>query len=105
MLTFLSQTIPWWVWGAPSIAVLIGLFVFVSRTFGLRNALVAVAIAGSGTLLKLTDMRGRQKGWDSRVKKEKQDAERVVGRAEKAKRDAAAVPPERLRDDDGFRRD
>lgn len=105
MITWLSHSLPWWVWGAPSIALLAGLFIFVSRTFGIRNAIVAVAVIGSSMILKLTDHRGRQRGWDERIKQEKEDAQRVVDRAEKARRDAAAAPPERLRDDDGFRRD
>jgi len=105
MGTWLTYSLPWQLWAVPSVALLAGLFFLVSRTFGVRNAIAAVTIVGAGVVAKMLDHRGRQIGWDERVKREKEDAQRVVDRAEKARRDAAAVPPERLRDDDDFRRD
>ena len=105
MGTWLTYSLPWQLWAIPSVALLVGLFIVVSRTFGIRNAIIAVVIFGAGTFIKLVDHRGRQIGWDSRVKREKEDAQRVVDRAEKARRAAAHADTERLRDDDGFRRD
>ena len=101
---FLGYSIPWEAWLFPGAAVLIALFFFLSRIFGIRNAAYAVGIAAVGVVTAILDRRGRQSGWEERIAKEKRDADRMVERAERARDDVLAADPKRLRDDDGFKR-
>lgn len=105
MGNWLTYSVPWWAWGIPALAGLVGAFFYLSRFFGVRNALGAVLIVGSGLALKLSRQRGKQAGWRDRIEREKEDARRVAQKADNARRDADALPPERLRDDDGYKRD
>lgn len=100
----LSYGIPWWIWAAPTVAGAAGLFLAVSKVVGWRNAAVAVAGYLAVAVALLSRLRGRQEGWEARVKKDTRDAEKLVERIKKARRDAAARQPDRLRDDDGFKR-
>lgn len=103
MIEFVIYRIPYWIWAIPSAAVLIGIFLFLVRHFGLRNALAAAAVIGSGLIAQLAHQRGRQVGWNQRIEKENADARKVEERAARARRDVAAERG-KLRDDDGFKR-
>ena len=49
-----------------------------------------------------------RKGWEQKAKKDNRDAEKAIDRATSARKkaeDFSRKSPERLRDDDGFRRD
>lgn len=76
---------------------------FIWRYFGLRAVLGAII----GFLLLLAKAAGRQEGWNKREEKGRKDAHQVVRKARDARADSDRInsDPERLRDDDGFRRD
>ena len=108
MFEFLSYSVPWWAWGIPSGLTLIGLFFIVTKYFGHRNAIYATAIYAFVALLALIDRRGRQKGWQAREEKGNKDAENIIKRVEAARHRTRTIirdNPDRLRDDDGFRRE
>lgn len=105
LLDWFDFGLPWWVWTAPAVAGVVAIFIAVSRVFGVRNAIVAAAVAAAYAVSELSRKRGRQEGWKERIDREKRDAEEIVRRAESARNRAGAADPERLRDDDGFRRD
>lgn len=67
---------------------------------GLAGALVATAAL-------FVYRKGRDEGRQAEVQKGREDAQVAINEAQAARRDAARrdADPERLRDDDGFRRD
>lgn len=101
---FLGYSVPWQVWSVPAIATVVGTFFVLSRFFGSKNAAYGAILVAIGFVLKLIDQRGRQNGYSARVNKEKMDVERVVERAKRARADAAAANPDKLHEDDGFKR-
>lgn len=104
---FFAYTVPWWAWAIPAAGGAVGVFLLLSRLVGLRNALLAVAIYVVGALIALSNSRGRQRGWQDRIKKDNRDADRLIeklrGARDRARRDAA--DPDSLFADDGFKRD
>lgn len=105
--SFLLYNIPWWVWAWAGLLALGVLAMWVRNVGGLKNALLitsAVALAiGAGIL----SVRGRQQGAEDQQQKEQTNANSTLDKVHDARRDAAARDddPDRLRDDDGFRRD
>ena len=98
--------IPWWLWTAPMAATGLAVFLFVNRSFGFRNALMAAGTFLAAAVVAMSYKRGRQHGWDDRRAKESRDAEELVNRIKRARHTARTrnADPERLRDDDGFKR-
>lgn len=105
IVEWLDFGLPWWLWLGPAGVGVAAAFIAVSRVFGVRNALAAAGALAAFALLAVTRQRGRQEGWNKRIEKEERDAANTIRRAEEARRRAQSVPDERLRDDDGFRRD
>ena len=77
------------------------------RAFGWERVkpwvLPVVTAIGAGALLQ----RARQQGWKDKVKKDLTAADRLIQQAKTAreKQDIQNQDPEKLREDDGFRRD
>lgn len=88
---------------AAIVSVTLGGAVLASRLLGTRAAL---AILGAGAVL-FADRRGYRRGAARQMEKEKVDADHAVARAQRARSDADRrnAGAERLRDEDGFRRD
>lgn len=101
---FIGYQVPWYVWTAPTVAGAVALFIVTSRALGWRNAAAVVGGYLAAVAVVLSRLRGRQEGWEARVRKDTRDAEKLVERIKNARRDAATRDPERLRDDDGFKR-
>lgn len=99
MIDWLIYVLPWWV------KVIAGLIVvgIILRLFGWKATVAAmIAVATLGLV-----NRSQQQGWEARIKKDNEDADKAIARA-RSVRDAADrrnAAPGRLRDDDGFRRD
>ena len=87
----------------PMVVVAIAGFIFISRTFGLRNALMALAAFALALLYALSNRASRQKGWEDRIAKEEKDVQTFQDRIDGV-RDGFTVDRDRLRDDDGFKR-
>jgi hypothetical protein len=76
------------------------LWFFRGTSWGLGIAATIAALVGANLLAR--------QGWEQKAKKDNRDAERAIDRAVKARKKAEEVvrkDPDRLRDDDGFRRD
>lgn len=97
--------LPWWLWLGPAGVGVAAVFIAVSRVLGVRNAIGAAGAFATLALLVVTRQRGRQEGWNRRIEKEERDAANTIRRSDEARRRARSTPAERLRDDDGFRRD
>lgn len=80
------------------VALLYGAF----RLFGLKGLLAAIGSLG----LLLIYRKGRNDGSTHQIEKERTDADSAVRESVQARHDAARrdADPERLRDDDGFKR-
>lgn len=101
---FFGYSVPWWLWAFPAIAALVATFTVVTRVFGIRNAIAAAVAVGSALVVALSYRRGKQHGWQERIQREKEDAEKISKRARSARNRALAADPAKLRDDDGFKR-
>lgn len=105
--SFILYTVPWWVWLALALVVAAGLFLLAVQAFGWERVkpwvLPVFTVIGAGTLLT----RARQQGWKDKIEKDLKAADELIAKAKKA-RDAETIrnqDPEKLREDDGFRRD
>lgn len=106
VLDFFAYSVPWWVWGLPVPAAALALYLFLSRSFGFRSAIMATGAFLSAFLVLASYQRGRQKGWNDRRAKEERDAKALVEKVKRA-RDAANArnaDGRFLRDDDGYKR-
>ncbi|MCQ9146067.1 hypothetical protein [Ochrobactrum sp. BTU2] len=101
---FFGYDVPWWLWAFPATATLLTVFIFVSRTFGVRSAIIAAFAVGTSLLVALSYRRGKQHGWQERIKREKEYADHIAKRARAARDRSLTADPSRLRDDDGFKR-
>ncbi|MEE9923765.1 MAG: hypothetical protein PBV01_10440 [Brucella anthropi] len=101
---FFGYSIPWWALAFPAGAAVLTTFIAVSRVFGFRNALAAAVAVGSVALVALSYRKGKQDGWQDRIRKEQDDAKALSDKARAARNGALAADPRRLRDDDGFKR-
>lgn len=99
MIEWLTYNIPVEIWVVGASAAVF----FIWRYFGLRAALGAIL----GFLVFIAQLRGRQQGWKERERKGNEDAQKAVRDARDARADSARInsDPERLRDNDGFRRE
>lgn len=97
--------LPWWLWFGPAGIGAVVIFIGAARVLGVRNALGAAGGFAAFALLAMTRQRGRQEGWNKRIEKEQRDAANTIERADEARRRAQSAPAERLRDNDGYRRD
>ena len=104
---FLFYVVPWWAWLALALVVVAGLFLLAVRAFGWERVkswvLPVLTVIGAGALLS----RARQQGWQDKINRDLKAADQLIAKARKA-RDAENVrnqDPEKLREDDGFRRD
>lgn len=95
--------LPWQVWFVVGVAAVAAVW----RYFGLRQALL---LAG-GVLLFVVGRKGKQEGraegYEARKNEEVRHVQEIAVEANRARNDADArnADPERLRDDDGYRRD
>lgn len=105
---FLLYSVPWYVWTLLAAVIAAALFLLAVRAFGwerVKGWVIPVAsVIGLAALLQ----RAQQKGWQDKIKADMKAADQLIAQAKKARGKAAAEQhehPERLRDDDGFRRD
>jgi len=105
---FLLYSVPWYAWLALAAVVAAALFLLAVRVFGWERVkpwVLPVFIAvGAGALLS----RSRQQGWKDKVAADIKAADKLIEKAKKARTAAEREQrehPEKLRDDDGFRRD
>ncbi len=107
ILTALVYAVDWRIWAALAVLVLIGGWFLAARFLGASAANQIIAAAGSMFAALLYARRARQRGWEDAHEQGKKDAEQAIERARSARADAARrdADPERLREDDGFRRD
>jgi hypothetical protein len=84
-------------------ALALGLLYAAFRFGGLRGLLAAIGALG----LLFIYRKGRADGSTTHIEKERADADHAVREADDARADARVrdADPERLRDDDGYRRD
>ena len=107
MLDWLIYQVPWWVWaGFALLLYAVGLYV-AAAIFGWQRvrpfALPAIALLGAFAMLH----RSRQSGWEAKVKKDLAAADKLIDRAARtrAKAEADARQPGKLREKDEFMRD
>ena len=102
LIAVVGSWLPLWVWIALA-ALAAGAIAKFVRVVGWRGALTAaVAVLSIGAL-----GAARRKGWEDREKEGRSNVEKVLDQA-RAARDKSRVDnldPDRLRDDDGYRRD
>lgn len=108
MSEWLGYAVPWWVWTLPALAAVAAIVIPLVRIVGLSRALqIGGAVAAFlGGLIMIR--RARQEGWNAREAKGERDAQAAMEEAERVRRDAMdrfTSRPDRLRDDDGHRRD
>lgn len=97
---WILYSVPWWVW------LILGLIIVgaVQYFWGWQKALAALGVVAAVVLLG----KSRQQGWEDKVKADLKAADKLITRAVAARARAeaeAARRPEKLREDDGFRRD
>lgn len=107
MLDWFLYQVPWWVWAAPLVGVSVAALVAVTRLFGLRAAVSAAvaALAAGGGFLSI--LRARQQGYEDRKRKDAENAKAMVDRINEARArsaDRRRRAPDRLYEDDGFKR-
>lgn len=99
ILDALIAAVPWWVWLAAGVVVLAS----VHRLVGWKGI-----VAGASALLAvLLHKRGQSVGESRILKKANRDADKAIKRANevRARSNANNADPERMRDNDGYRRD
>lgn len=108
MLEWLLYQVPWWVWAIIA-AVIYAAALFVAamvfgwqrvRPFALPILIVLGAVAALG--------RARQQGWQDKVKKDLKATDRFIERATRTREKKEAEMrdnPDKVIEDDGFRRD
>lgn len=107
MLDWLLYQVPYWVWAGLALLLYAAALYAASAIFGWQRvrpfALPIIAVLGAFAMLH----RSRQQGWEDKVKKDLAAADKLLDRAARtrAKAEAEAAKPERLRENDGFRRD
>lgn len=86
--------------------VLLGIGAGLVRLVGLGNALKIMAPAAAVFAALAYGRRERQQGWADAAAAGERDARRSIDEARRARADAVRrdADPDRLRDDDGFRR-
>jgi hypothetical protein len=87
--------------------IVLGVAIVVAVLWFFRGTSWGLGIAATVAALLGANLLARQ-GWEQKAKKDNRDAEKLIDRAVKARKkaeDAAKKSPDRLRDDDGFRRD
>lgn len=98
MIEWLIYAVPWWVWAAVGLTVAL----VIHQTFGFKAAAVAVVVAIAGVF----QARARQQGWKDAQARGERDARAIIERANEVRRDAdLRNAGDRLREDDGYRRD
>lgn len=97
---WLIYSVPWPVWAVLGL-IIVGA---VQYFWGWQKALAALGVLAAVVLLG----RARQQGWEDKVKADLKAADKLIDRAVEARAKAEAEMaknPDKLRDDDGFRRD
>jgi len=107
VLDWLIYTIPWQAWLVIGIAVIIVISIWASAVGGIKNALLIAGAAAVALTAGVISTKGRQQGRRDQQEKEQRNANATLDKAHRARADAGVVydNPNRLRDDDGFRRD
>ena len=107
MLDWLIYQVPWWVWvGLALVVYAAGLYV-AAAFFGWQRvrpfALPVLAVIGALGMLG----RSRQQGWQDKVNRDLKAADKLIDRAARtrAKAEADAQKPGKLREKDEFMRD
>lgn len=100
-------SIPWWVWAVLAVSIAIWVFIMIRLAVGPKTALVIVGSGLAAAAVAILTQRAAKSGYEDRGREEQKNAETTLDRAHDARADAAArdADPDRLRDDDGFRRD
>lgn len=107
MWEFLIYSMPWWLQLALAALFVAVAFLVAVRIFGWERVrpllLPAIAILGALGLVQ----RSRQQGWADKVKKDLAAADKLIDRAARtrAKAEADARQPGKLREKDEFMRD
>lgn len=107
MMTWLTYGLGWQ-WPALFAAgLLVAIAIPAVRVLGLSTGLRISAAIGAVMVLLLHGRRQRQQGWQDAQKQGKRDADTAIERARDARADAGRrdADPDRLRSDDGWRRD
>lgn len=98
MIDWLLYVLPWWV------KVIAGLIVagIILRLFGWKATVAA--LIGLATLGIVN--RSQQQGWEARIKKDNEDAQKAIDRARAARLDTDLrnTDPGELRQSDGYKR-
>lgn len=97
---WIMYSVPWPVWAVLGLIVVGAVQYF----WGWQKALAALGVVAAVVLLG----RSRQQGWEDKVKADLKAADKLIDRAVAARAKAEAEMakhPEKLREDDGFRRD
>ncbi|MEL4071730.1 hypothetical protein WKW50_16420 [Ochrobactrum sp. GPK 3] len=102
---FIQYTVPWWLWLFPSLGLVGAIFFVLVRTLGVRNALQIAGMIALCAAFVANYRRGKQDGWAERIQRENDNAKRITDKARRIRERVESAAPERLRDDDGFRRD
>ena len=100
MWQWLFYSVHWVVWAILAL-IIVGA---VQYFWGWQKALAALGVLAAVVLLG----RARQQGWQDKVKADMKAADNLIAKANKPRVEAAkdlAAHPEKLREDDGFRRD
>lgn len=96
---WIVYSIPWWV------KVGAGLLVaaVILKLFGWKATVAAIIAVATLGLVN----RGQQQGWEARIKKDNEDAQRAIDKARAARRDADLrnADPGELRKQDRYKRD
>jgi hypothetical protein len=87
--------------------IVLGIAIVVAVLWFFRGTSWGLGIAAGVAALLGANMLARQ-GWEQKAKKDNRDAEKLIDRAVKSRKKAEEIArkhPDKLRDDDGFRRD
>lgn len=101
---FIQFVIPWYLQVALIAVAVAAVFIALVQVFGWEKVrpffMPAIAALAAVGLLS----RARQQGYKAREDEDERIADDMVQRAEEAREAVRREPPERLREDDGFRR-
>lgn len=107
MLDWLIYQVPWWVWAGLALAIYAAGLYVAAAFFGWQRvrpfALPVLAVIGALSMVG----RSRQQGWQDKVDRDLKAADKLIDRAARtrAKAEADARQPGKLREKDEFMRD
>jgi len=103
----LIYDLPPWVLAIPGLAAAVFIFWFVHKRWGWKPALAAAGAVITASLLKLIYRKGQQQGRSETLERLEEETDNAVKTADevRARMHRDNADPERLRDNDGWRRD